>query len=597
MKNVKHFTQKYIDWVIRLGRFKFSLLGFIILSSFALCTQIILSLIVLGKIDWLTVSYSVIFGLISAPFVIYFFTVLVEKLELSRQDLAKSIQDKSTLLATISHELRTPLNGILGLSRILLDSNLTEQQRNYLNTISVSAVSLGNIFNDIIDLEKIDSRRIELYRARTDFHRFLADVQNIAQLMTAQKGLQFELKCGENLPQFLLLDSTRLSQVLWNLLSNAVKFTETGKISLNVERVDETQYLFEVQDTGQGIAPQELDKIFTLYYQVESDVQKPAGTGIGLAVSKNIAKLMNGDLRVSSQLGVGSTFHLNIEAAPAPESNESENLKTAVQNLRILLVEDIQLNVVVAQALLQKLGHQVDVAMSGRAAIEAFERKDYDLLLLDIQLPDMSGFEVANYLREGYLQDRYDYLPPLVALTANVMHNKAEYQAKGMDDVLRKPLSAKELIACLNEYFEQDEGQSAVDFASRIHVDQQLADYFDLEALQQLLSFISLPVYQQNFALFQQLAKSGAELDLIAAYQQYQQQQISAQQLAEVAHKLKGAAASLAMLQVQQLADKIQQWENADWQLQLVDWMAELESLLPQSLAMMNDWLEKANNQ
>ncbi|MCK3658600.1 hybrid sensor histidine kinase/response regulator [Pasteurellaceae bacterium Pebbles2] len=599
MKNVKHFTQRYIDWVIKLGRIKFSLLGFLVLAIFALFTHIILSFLIVGAIHWESLSYAIIFGLISAPFVIYFFTVLVERLELSRQALEKSIQDKSNLMATISHELRTPLNGILGLSRMLLDTPLNDQQRNYLNTISVSAVSLGHIFNDIIDLEKIDSSRIELYKRETNFHRFLADIQNIASLLTEQKGLKFLMKCGENLPQFLRFDSTRLSQILWNLLSNAVKFTEKGEITLTVAKVSPTKYTFSVQDTGQGMPPEELDKIFAMYYQIEHNVAKPAGSGIGLAISKNIAHLMNGDLTVSSRLGQGSTFTLMIEA-DSVDKPILETEQSAVQNLHILLVEDIQLNVVVAKALLEKLGHQVDVAMSGQAAISAFEQKNYDLLLLDIQLPDMTGFDIACYLRDGYENGRYDYLPPLIALTANVMQSKAEYQAQGIDDVLRKPLLANELASCLANYFDFSETdslpndnvseKSAVNFSSKISPPKSLSVWFNIEILAELIEFIGTEVYAQNLNLFQQ-AINGGELDLVSAYQQYLRGEISKAELAEIAHKLKGAAASLAMQKVQQTANLAQQENMAEWEEQIEKWVADIAQDSKESLSAIKNWL------
>ena len=183
MKNVRNFTQQYIDWVIKLGRVKFSLLGFIIIAVLALFTHIFLSLIAIGQIHWQSLLYAIIFGLISAPFVIYFFTVLVERLELSRLDLEKSMQNKTVLLETNSHELRTPMNGIVGLSQMLLDTDLTDEQRSYLKTISMSALSLGHIFNDIIDVEKIDGQRIELYLQETDFYRFINDINNVGKLM------------------------------------------------------------------------------------------------------------------------------------------------------------------------------------------------------------------------------------------------------------------------------------------------------------------------------------------------------------------------------------------------------------------------------
>ena len=235
MKNFRYFAQRYVDWVIRLGRVRFSLLGIAILAILAICIQILLSTLLSDGIHWSDIARSITFGLFTAPFVIYFFTLLVERLERSRLELSKTLarleknsRDKSTLLATISHELRTPLNGIIGLSRILLDDKLTEQQQNYLNTINLSAVSLGHIFSDIIDLNKIDSKRIELNIQPCDFHSLLNDFYNFGTLMAEQKGLKFSLKQDENLPNWLYLDRARLSQILWNLISNAVKFTEKG---------------------------------------------------------------------------------------------------------------------------------------------------------------------------------------------------------------------------------------------------------------------------------------------------------------------------------------------------------------------------------
>lgn len=597
MKNVRHFTQRYIDWVIKLGRVKFSVLGFLILAAFALLTHIILSFIVVGKIHWESLGYSIIFGLISAPFVIYFFTVLVERLELSRQDLAQLIRDKTDLMATISHELRTPLNGIVGLTRILLDTPLTDEQKNYLNTINVSAVSLGNIFNDVIDLEKIDSRKLELYKKETDFFSFINDINHIAQFLAGQKNLTFELKTSPDLPHFLLIDATRLNQILWNLISNAVKFTEKGKVTLNIQRLSANGFQFSVSDTGQGIPRDELTKIFGMYYQVENK-HKAAGSGIGLSISKNIANLMNGNLTVSSELGKGSTFVLTIEAEPLAEFHAT-SATPVISNLNVLLVEDIELNILVTKSLLEKLGHHVDVAMSGKEAIDKFERHDYDLVLLDIQLPDMSGFEVAHFLRRNYEYGVYDYLPPLVALTANVMQDKSVFQVKGMDDVLRKPLSVTALMECLTQYFDdstiaaekssQDQVKSAVKFEQDF--DPAYAEDIDFSHINELTAVIGRAAYRQNLAHYRQARH--AELDIRSVYQQFcaQPDAQMKERLCQAAHKLKGAAGSLGLHKVQRLADHIQHGEAADWEAKLSARMAELDTAENRSLQYLQNWI------
>ena len=242
----KKCSENYVNWVIKLGKIRSAILGFVVLAVSAILLQFFLDYLFLGEVLAIDILRSVLFGLISAPFVIYFFNVIVEKLEKSRitleqnvfelgrlreQDfvlnkrLEKNSQDKTQLMATISHELRTPLNGIIGLSRILLDGGLNaEQQREYLKTINISAMSLSNIFSDIIDLEKIDSKRIELFNKPVEMMQIIHDINHFAQLMAGKKAIQFELNYAKNLPEFILTDNARLSQILWNLLSNAVKF-------------------------------------------------------------------------------------------------------------------------------------------------------------------------------------------------------------------------------------------------------------------------------------------------------------------------------------------------------------------------------------
>ena len=385
----KKCSENYVNWVIKLGKIRSAILGFVVLAVSAILLQFFLDYLFLGEVLAIDILRSVLFGLISAPFVIYFFNVIVEKLEKSRikleqnvfelgrlreQDfvlnkrLEKNSQDKTQLMATISHELRTPLNGIIGLSRILLDGGLNaEQQREYLKTINISAMSLSNIFSDIIDLEKIDSKRIELFNKPVEVMQIIHDINHFAQLMAGKKAIKFELNYAKNLPEFILTDNARLSQILWNLLSNAVKFTpEGGSVRLNIESRSPEYLQFSVQDTGFGIAASEQEKIFQMFYQSEnSNGHKAQGSGIGLAVSKQIAQLMQGDLTVQSELGKGSTFTLFIKAE---EVVNDLQIQTANLGLEVLLVEDVEVNVIVAKTMLEKFGCKVDVAITGAEA-------------------------------------------------------------------------------------------------------------------------------------------------------------------------------------------------------------------------------------
>ncbi|MGC7560293.1 ATP-binding protein [Pasteurella sp. PK-2025] len=613
MKNIKYFTQQYVDWVIRLGRLRFSILGVIILAILALCTQALLSFFIIGEVYWIDMIRSIVFGLISAPFVIYFFTVLVEKLERSRQELKqlvdnlrnevservlaekklsvaldnieKTSRDKTQLMATISHELRTPLNGIIGLSRILLDEELTAKQRDYLKTINISAISLGHIFSDIIDLEKIDARRIELQPKEVALPHLLNDIANFATLMAVEKNLTFQLVEGENLPHWLMLDYARVSQILWNLIGNAVKFTAQGEVRLRVERKQDGLD-FLVSDTGVGIPEQELDNVFEMYYQVKSSGLKPLGSGIGLAVSKAIAQLMGGDLTVTSELGKGTCFCLHL---PLQEVNKPDAYWNQIpHDLSILLVEDIEVNIVVAKSVFEKLGYQVDVAMTGADAIRQFEQHDYDLVLLDIQLPDMLGFDVAQHLRQGYQDGRYDYLPPLVALTANVMQSKQTYQEKGMDDVLRKPLALEELTACLIHFF----GDESVGQRADVAHDQQeqVNANFDVPMLKDLIEMLGTPVVQRHLALFKQTMPEYMQA-LSEHYQGYLADHRQKDAVLSAAHKIKGAAASVGLKRLQQLAANAQDPDLADWEKQIGDWITKLAQVWEQDVAELDAWL------
>lgn len=619
MKNIRYFAQKYVSWVIRLGRVRFSLLGVVVLAIFALFVQIALSLFIIGTVYWSDILRSIVFGLLSAPFVVYFFTLLVERLELSRLNLARLVdnlrnevseriitekklsfalseleqksKDKTTLMATISHELKTPLNGIIGLSQILLDESLTEKQRNYLKTINVSAISLSHIFSDIVDLEKIDTNKIELHKKETDFYSFLNDVTNFGTLMSQQKQLKFEIDYDENLPHWLMIDTARLNQILWNLISNAVKFTQQGIISLSVKCEGNQYYSCTVKDTGIGIDSKELENIFLMYYQVKNTAERPLGSGIGLSVAKILAQLMDGDLSVKSELGKGSEFVLRFKAEDVVKSQKS--LISIPKTLHILLVEDIEVNVIVAKSVLEKLGYTVDVAMNGQDAIKKFEQNYYDLLLLDIQLPDMSGFDIAKYLQEGYNNGHYDFLPPLVALTANVIQSKEEYQTKGMDDVLRKPLVIEELKHCLQEYF-SDELDSK--FIAEEKKEPTLLiennDYFDYKMLYELIDMLGVKFVKDNLKLFKKTMPSYIK-ELNDAYNIYNQEPEKKDALASVAHKIKGAVASVGLRRLQEVSAKAQDPTQENWSNNIGKWVNEIVTIWISDVEKLEDWLDK----
>ena len=489
--------------------------------------------------------------------------------------LEKNSQDKTQLMATISHELRTPLNGIIGLSRILLDGGLNaEQQREYLKTINISAMSLSNIFSDIIDLEKIDSKRIELFNKPVKVMQIIHDINHFAQLMAGKKAIKFELNYAKNLPEFILTDNARLSQILWNLLSNAVKFTpEGGSIRLNIESHSPEYLQFSVQDTGFGIATSEQEKIFQMFYQSEnSNGHKAQGSGIGLAVSKQIAQLMQGDLTVQSELGKGSTFTLFIKAE---EVVNDLRIQTADLGLEVLLVEDVEVNVIVAKTMLEKFGCKVDVAMTGSEAFQKFEHNSYDLILLDIQLPDTTGTAIAQELLCRYKAEELDYLPLMIALTANIMQTKADYQQQGMDDVLRKPLSLEALSICLHEHF----GDMILPISAENSplVDTPSLPY-NPQMVQELLSVMGKPGVLANLVLFEQLMPNYLK-ELNDDFARWQQDNSSEnrKKVADQAHKIKGAFASVGLNRLQEIAQLAQTDDGELWENQIENWIKQIQ--------------------
>lgn len=500
--------------------------------------------------------------------------------------LERASRDKTTFISTISHELRTPLNGIVGLSRILLDTELTAEQEKYLKTIHVSAVTLGNIFNDIIDMDKMERRKVQLDNQPVDFTSFLADLENLSALQAQQKGLRFNLEPTLPLPHQVITDGTRLRQILWNLISNAVTFTQQGQVTVRV-RYDEGDMLhFEVEDSGIGIPQDELDKIFAMYYQVkDSHGGKPAtGTGIGLAVSRRLAKNMGGDITVTSEQGKGSTFTLTIHAPSVAEEVDDafDEDDMPLPALNVLLVEDIELNVIVARSVLEKLGNSVDVAMTGKAALEMFKPGEYDLVLLDIQLPDMTGLDISRELTKRYPRED---LPPLVALTANVLKDKQEYLNAGMDDVLSKPLSVPALTAMIKKFWDtQDDEESTVTTEENSKSEALL----DIPMLEQYLELVGPKLITDGLAVFEKM---------MPGYVSVLESNLTAQDkkgIVEEGHKIKGAAGSVGLRHLQQLGQQIQSPDLPAREDNVGEWIEEMKEEWRHDVEVLKAWVAKA---
>jgi signal transduction histidine kinase/CheY-like chemotaxis protein len=368
---------------------------------------------------------------------------------------------KSDFLATMSHEIRTPMNGVMGTVELLLDTELTPAQRELVRTAQSSAEFLLIIINDILDYSKLEAGRVELESKRLSPSQVIDGVTSLLSRQATAKDLALVSSVPPDLPGWVLGDPTRLRQVLVNLCGNAIKFTERGEVRLAVTHrclADGAMELrFAISDTGIGISDAARAKLFTRFTQADSSTtRKFGGSGLGLAISRQLVELMGGTIGVDSKEGTGSTFWFTIrcQASEAPSEAEicgqDQPEARRTRSLRVLVAEDNATNQMLAKAMLAKLGHTVDIVADGRAAVAAVQSRVYDLVLMDVQMPEMDGPTATRIIRG--LAGPVATIP-IIALTANAMVGDREsYVAAGMSDYLSKPLTLRALKAALARF-------------------------------------------------------------------------------------------------------------------------------------------------
>ena len=375
---------------------------------------------------------------------------------------------KSAFLANMSHEIRTPLGAVLGFSELLMGQDLSASERNNsLEVIKRNGRLLSNLINEILDLSKVEAGRLEIEKVDVSIAEVLTEVGNFLNLEASEKGIKLTMAAEGSLPELIFTDPMRLRQILINIIGNAIKFTERGSVTVKVKLISDalghSKICISVKDTGAGIAPHQVAKLFTPFTQADaSTTRKFGGTGLGLVLSKKLANLLGGDVTlVESSLGVGSTFNVTIDPGeiekvlfngtdfqsqkivPFPVQTPPASLK----NLKILVVEDSLDNQVLLQRLLRLAGAQIQIANNGREALEKVSQEDFSLILMDLQMPEMDGYEATRMLRaQGFKK-------PIIALTAHAMKDERKRCLEnGFNEHLSKPVDRDALLKTLSEF-------------------------------------------------------------------------------------------------------------------------------------------------
>ena len=388
------------------------------------------------------------------------------ELNKAKQIAEEATLTKSSFLANMSHEIRTPLNGIIGMANLaLMDENNTDSQKEHIADIKQSGESLLDIINEILDISKIEADKLVLEEVEFSIRNILEKIKKLLSVKTLSKELDFNLNITSDVPDVMMGDPLRIRQILINLVGNAIKFTNKGSITINVKLLkkegNKVTIKFSVEDTGVGISKNKIPNLFELYNQVNKSTSRThGGTGLGLSISKKLVEMMDGTINVESEIGKGSKFYFILELQEGKSNgvkeitpqkkNEEKTKKTLSKKLSILIAEDQIINRKIITEFLKKEGHEVTVAENGKIALEKAKLKKFDIIFMDVQMPEMDGLKATKLIREFEKDNNIN--TPIAAMTAHAMKGDKEIcLAAGMNYYISKPINPHELYSVLEK--------------------------------------------------------------------------------------------------------------------------------------------------